>query len=110
MQHFFGLLGLCGISTFVMGALTGGFFGDFLTQLAQLIHPESTFALPALFTPLDDTLMILVGAMCLGFVQILTGMVISVVGKLKADSSWTRSGRRSPGGWSSPESRWQCWG
>ena len=81
MQHFFGLLGLCGISTFVMGALTGGFFGDFLTQLAQLIHPESTFALPALFTPLDDTLMILVGAMCLGFVQILTGMVISVVGK-----------------------------
>ena len=78
-----GLLGLCGISTFVMGALTGGFFGDFLTQLAQLIHPESTFALPALFTPLDDTLMILVGAMCLGFVQILTGMVISVVGKLK---------------------------
>ena len=83
MQHFFGLLGLCGISTFVMGALTGGFFGDFLTQLAQLIHPESTFALPALFTPLDDTLMILVGAMCLGFVQILTGMVISVVGKLK---------------------------
>ena len=27
--------------------------------------------------------MILVGAMCLGFVQILTGMVISVVGKLK---------------------------
>ena len=28
-------------------------------------------------------LMILVGAMCLGFVQILTGMVISVVGKLK---------------------------
>ena len=47
MQHFFGLLGLCGISTFVMGALTGGFFGDFLTQLAQLIHPESTFALPA---------------------------------------------------------------
>ncbi|MFR4086905.1 MAG: hypothetical protein ACLT1A_03110 [Dysosmobacter sp.] len=41
MQHFFGLLGLCGISTFVMGALTGGFFGDFLTQLAQLIHPET---------------------------------------------------------------------
>ena len=38
MQHFFGLLGLCGISTFMMGALTGGFFGDFLTQLAQLIH------------------------------------------------------------------------
>ena len=64
MQHFFGLLGLCGISTFVMGALTGGFFGDFLTQLAQLIHPESTFALPAVHAA-GRTLMILVGAMCL---------------------------------------------
>ena len=83
MRHFFGLLGLCGVSTFLMGAVTGGFFGDFLTQLARLLNPESTFALPALFTPLDDTLMILIGAMGLGFVQILTGMAISVVGKFR---------------------------
>ncbi len=83
MRHFFGLLGLCGVSTFVMGAVTGGFFGDFLTQLAKLINPESTFALPALFTPLDNTLQILVGAMCLGVVQILTGMAISFVKKLR---------------------------
>ena len=83
MQHFFGLLGLCGVSTFLMGAVTGGFFGDFLSQLARLLNPESTFALPALFTPLDDTLMILIGAMGLGFVQILTGMAISVVGKFR---------------------------
>ena len=83
MQHFFGLLGLCGVSTCVMGALTGGFFGDFLTQLTTLINPDAPLVLPALFTPLDDTLMILIGAMCLGFVQILTGMVISVVEKVK---------------------------
>ena len=72
-----------GISTFICGVFTGGFFGDFLTQLAQLIHPESTFALPALFTPLNDTMMILVGAMCLGFVQIITGMAISFIRKLR---------------------------
>ena len=83
MGHLCGLLVLCGASTFVMGALTGGFFGDFLTQLFKLIDPESTFALPALFTPLEDTMMILVGAMCLGFVQIITGMAISFVKKLK---------------------------
>ncbi|MGI5963443.1 MAG: V-type ATP synthase subunit I [Lawsonibacter sp.] len=83
MAHFFGLLGLCGVSTFVMGAVTGGFFGDFLTQLLKLINPNSNFALPALFTPLDDTMMILVGAMCLGFVQILTGMAISFYKKLR---------------------------
>jgi V/A-type H+-transporting ATPase subunit I len=83
MEHFFGLLGLCGISTFIMGVITGGFFGDFLTQLMGIIRPGTTFALPSLFTPLNDTLMILVGAMCLGFVQILTGMAISFYKKLK---------------------------
>ena len=31
--HLCGLLVLCGITTFIMGALTGGFFGDFLTQV-----------------------------------------------------------------------------
>ena len=83
MGHFFGLLGLCGVSTFIMGALTGGFFGDFLTQLFKLIDPNSTFELPALFTPLNDTMVILVGAMALGFVQIITGMAISFAKKLR---------------------------
>lgn len=83
MGHMFSLVTLCGVSTFIMGAITGGFFGDFLPQLAAVINPESTFALPALFTPLDDTMMILVGAMCLGFIQIVTGMAISVAEKLR---------------------------
>lgn len=84
MDHLFRLMGLCGVSTFVVGALTGGFLGDFIPQLAKLINPNTTLtALPALFTPLDDTLAILVGAMCLGFVQIVTGMAISFVEKLK---------------------------
>ncbi len=80
--HLCGLLVLCGITTFIMGALTGGFFGDFLTQVVKLTT-GGDFALPALFTPLEDTMMILVGAMCLGFVQIVTGMAISFVSKLK---------------------------
>ena len=83
MGHLFGLLGLCGVSTFLFGALTGGFFGDFLAQLFALTGIKTNFALPALFTPLNDTMMILVGAMCLGFVQIITGMAISFVKKLK---------------------------
>ena len=82
MGHLFSLMGLCGVSTFIMGAITGGFFGDFLTQVV-LLTTGKDFALPALFTPLNDTLMILVGAMCLGFVQIVTGMVISMVQKFK---------------------------
>ena len=65
MGHLFGLMTLCGVSTFIMGAITGGFFG------------------PALFTPLDDTLMILLGSMALGLVHIITGMAISFVRKLQ---------------------------
>ena len=85
MHNFFALLGLCGVSTFIMGALTGGFFGDFISQLLKLINPESTFVWfwPTLFTPLEDTMMILVGAMALGFVQILVGMAISFVKMLR---------------------------
>ena len=82
--QMFGLMFSCGISTFLMGALTGGFFGDFLPQLVGIIDPNTTFkALPSLFTPLDDTITILIGAMALGFVQIVTGMAISFVEKIK---------------------------
>ena len=82
--QMFGLMFSCGISTFLMGALTGGFFGDFLPQLVGIIDPDTTFkALPSLFTPLDDTITILIGALALGFVQIVTGMAISFVEKIK---------------------------
>ena len=83
MGHMMGLLQLCGVSTFFWGALTGGFFGDFLTQVVKLTT-GGDFALPALFTPLNDTLMILVGAMALGLVQIVTGMAVSFIRKLRA--------------------------
>lgn len=84
MAHIGGLGYLCGFSTLVFGALTGGFFGDFIPQLLKLINPESTFALPALFTPLTDTIAILIGSLILGFLQIITGMAISVVRKIQS--------------------------
>ena len=81
--ELFSLLGLCGISTFIMGALTGGFFGDFLTQLVAIVSPGTVFALPKLFDPLDDLTMILIGSMALGVVQIITGMAISLIEKCR---------------------------
>ncbi|MCD8115541.1 MAG: V-type ATP synthase subunit I [Oscillospiraceae bacterium] len=82
--HLMTLMLLGGISTFVFGALTGGFFGDFLPQLAAVINPDTTFTeMPSLFTPLDDTMMILIGSLVLGVVQIFTGMIVSVVHKCK---------------------------
>lgn len=84
MQHLSELMGLCGVSTFIMGALTGSFFGDFIPQIAKIINPNTSLKeLPALFTPLNDTMKILIGSLILGFIQILTGMMISFVKKIK---------------------------
>ena len=81
--ELFSLLGLCGLSTFIVGALTGGFFGDFLTQLVAIVSPGTVFTLPKLFDPLDDLTMILIGSMALGVVQIITGMAISLIEKCR---------------------------
>ena len=81
--ELFSLLGLCGLSTFIVGAMTGGFFGDFLTQLVAIFSPGTVFTLPKLFDPLDDLTMILIGSMALGLVQIITGMAISLIEKCK---------------------------
>lgn len=81
--HFFELFLWCGISAFIWGAVTGGFFGDFIPQLAKIINPASTLKLPALFDPLNDATMVLIGALALGLVQIFTGMAASIVMKVK---------------------------
>ncbi len=83
MRYMTPLIGLCGVSTFLWGAVTGGFFGDLIPQMAKLINPNSTFALPTLFSPLDDAVAVLVGALVLGVTQIFVGMGASAVQKCK---------------------------
>ena len=84
MRHMIPLLGLCGVSTFFMGVLTGGFFGDLLPQLAMMIDPNTSFtALPALFSPLNDALAVLIGSLAIGIAQIFTGMAVSMYRKIK---------------------------
>lgn len=84
MRYMMPLLGLCGVSTFLWGAATGGFFGDLIPQLVQLMNPGSTFALPKLFDPLDKAVNVLVGALVLGVVQIFTGMAVSMYKQIRA--------------------------
>lgn len=74
-----------GISTFIMGALTGGFFGNALEQIGKIIGmPEGWGVLPNLFNPMTDSMMVLIGAMALGMIHLNAGMVISAVEKVKA--------------------------
>lgn len=82
-----------GISTFIMGFLTGGFFGDALAQIGKIIgKPDGWGELWCLFSPMNDSMMVLVGALVLGLIQLNTGMAINVVKKVKrgqkADAFW----------------------
>lgn len=73
-----------GISTLLMGALTGGFFGDAPYQLVHMFNPASTWeGLPYLFSPVNDSTLVLYGAMVLGVLHLNTGMVVSFVLKCR---------------------------
>ncbi|HIR86638.1 MAG TPA: V-type ATP synthase subunit I [Candidatus Limivicinus faecipullorum] len=82
-----------GISTFVMGALTGGFFGNALEQIGIILNlGEGWGVLPSLFNPMTDSMVVLIGAMVLGLIHLNTGMVINFVKKTRrgqlADAIW----------------------
>lgn len=78
------LLLYCGISTLAMGALTGGFFGDAPYQLVHMFNPSSTWeGLPYLFSPVNNSTMVLYGSMVLGLIHLNTGMVISFCMKVR---------------------------
>lgn len=82
-----------GIATFLMGALTGGFFSDIPLQIARLINPDTTWqGLPALFSPVRDSNMLLYGSLVLGLIQLNVGMMASFLFKVKhgqtADAIW----------------------
>ncbi len=73
-----------GVSTFIMGALTGGFFGNALEQIGKILgKPEGWGVLPSLFNPMKDSMLVLIGSMVLGLIHLNTGMVISAVEKVK---------------------------
>lgn len=83
-RNFMELVFWCGVSTTIIGAMTGGFLGDFIPQIIKIVNPESTFEMPALFTPLDDTVAIMLGSLVLGAIQVFTGMAVSVVNKIRS--------------------------
>jgi len=82
-----------GISTFIIGALTGSFFGDALVQVGKILgKPDGWGQLPALFSPMNDSMLVLVASLGLGLIHLNTGMVINVYKKCKrgqiADAVW----------------------
>lgn len=96
-RNFFELMFVCGISTFFGGLITGGFFGNLIPTVTETFFGLSADQLPVwlqkfneglLFNPLDDTIYVLIGAMALGFIQIMTGMIINFVETTKSGHFW----------------------
>ena len=83
-QVFCQLLLYCGISTIVMGVLTGGCFGDAPYQLVHMFNPDSTWpGLPYVFSPIHNSELVLYGSMVLGLIHLNTGMAVSFHMKAK---------------------------
>jgi V/A-type H+-transporting ATPase subunit I len=70
MKKMMGLLCLGGISTFIWGALFGGWFGVSLT--------------PLWFNPLDNPLMMLIFCLILGVIQLYVGMGLQAYKNIRA--------------------------
>ena len=77
------LLLYAGVSTFVMGALTGSLFGNAPEVIAGMFGSEWK-GLPALFSPVKDSTVVLYGAMALGVIHLNVGMIVSFLEKKRA--------------------------
>lgn len=76
---------MCGFTSIFWGCLTGSFFGDFFSKLFSLLGISDDFVWfwTPLFTPINDIIMVMVGSIILGVIQVFTGMGISFVYKCK---------------------------
>ena len=102
MRYMSGLLIECGITTFVMGFLINGFFGDLVTVVGGWFGKEislvPTFAsihlaegidisLPINLLEGNNPLYVLIGAICLGAIHLFVGSCISTFLKCR-EGNW----------------------
>jgi len=79
-KKLFWMLGVCGAATIVAGALTGGWFGDAIQNFIPALKPLREKMM--WFDPLDKPMIFFAMALILGYVQILTGLVIAFIHNL----------------------------
>lgn len=66
----------CGISTFIWGALFGGWFGNFFTVAAETLFGKEVTINPIWFNPMEDPMKLLIFSLILGAVHLFVGMGI----------------------------------
>ena len=66
----------CGISTFIWGALFGGWFGNFFTVAADTLFGKEFAIDPLWFNPLEEPMRLLIFSLILGAIHLFIGMGI----------------------------------
>ena len=64
----------CGISTFIWGALFGGWFGNFVTVAADTLLGKEFAIDPLWFNPLEEPMRLLIFSLILGAIHLFIGM------------------------------------
>ncbi len=66
----------CGISTFIWGALFGGWFGDFIPVAAKTLFDVDIVIKPIWFDPMAEPMKLLIFSLILGGIHLFVGMGI----------------------------------
>jgi V/A-type H+-transporting ATPase subunit I len=75
------MLGICSAVTVVAGAMTGGWFGDAVQQFVPALEPVRKKMM--WFDPFEKPMMFFGLSLALGYIQILTGLMIAFVHNLR---------------------------
>ncbi len=84
MQMFF----FCGLSTLFWGLMYGSFFGNLFASVAETFFGRRVILRPLWIDPTGEPLTLLIFSIALGFIQIITGLIIKLysqarLGKIK---------------------------
>ena len=78
LGYMFRLGRYLGISTFIFGVLTGGFFGDVLTVFGETFLGGKVIQLPSVINPLQNPMQVLIIAIVIGAVQMFFGQCVHI--------------------------------
>ena len=73
----------CGLSTFMWGALFGGWFGNFFTVAAKTFFGKEFVIKPLWFDPLSEPMKLLVVSLILGAIHLFVGMGVQAYMDIK---------------------------
>jgi V/A-type H+-transporting ATPase subunit I len=80
-KKFMWMMGICAAATIVAGALTGGWFGDAIQKFLPALKPLRQKCL--WFDPLENPLTFFKLSLVLGYIQIMTGLIVAFIHNLR---------------------------